>query len=314
MTEDERDQLTSLDVVRLISLVSFLKAADGLKPQAIYGPLRLTNREFEGLIRAQNFENTAAYEGLYQQAFKHVSSNTGLVDRYPELIPQLKVLFDGRFKCEFVYTSDETVTELVKLHNRLAGYFLEHAKNKASDEEKALRNYEGHYQVIRYATSSDQHPDPRIIVAYASITPVEPPKFSFPEFTLKFPQRRKVPVEDLPRTKGILMPLEKHVFMVGQDKESDYPAIVVFPYQRTRVHSINGLVFRRHIEGHIIAARCHFIRHDPKEGGKPLEQLLDEVSIYDETDPFIQDNFTNELSQILNKVPLVGKGTLRLVP
>ena len=240
MTRGKDDELGQLDVVRLISLVNFLKVADGLRPQKIYGPLRMTNREFETLIRAQNFENTATYEGLYQQTFKQVSNSVDLLVRYPELIPQVKMLFDGRFGCKFIDNNDETITELVKLHNRVAGYFLEFAKTKASDEEKSLWNYEGHYQVVRYATSSDQHPNPRVIVAYASITPVQPPKVAFPEFTLKFPQRRKVPIEDLPRTKGILMPLEKHVFMVGQDKESDYPAIVVFPYQRSRVHSING--------------------------------------------------------------------------
>jgi hypothetical protein len=171
--EDKDSELTQLDVVRLISLVNFLKAADGLRPQTIYGPLKMTNREFETLIRAQSFENTGAYQGLYRQAFKQVSNSADLLVRYPELISQMKVLFDGRFGCKFTESNDETITELVKLHNRVAGYFLEFAKTKGSDEEKALRNYEGYYQVIRYATSSDQHPTPRVIVAYASITPVE---------------------------------------------------------------------------------------------------------------------------------------------
>ena len=53
---------------------------------------------------------------------------------------------------------------------------------------------------------------------------------------------------------------------------------------------------------------------NPVNGGKSIDQLLDEVAIYDENDPFIEENFGEVLEQILNKVPLIGKGTLRLVP
>lgn len=310
------EDLEPIDIAKLIGIVTAIKVSDGLKPQDIYLKLEQENmgsKEYDKLIRAQKFDVPEVYHSLYRWTFDYVRENPGFIDKNIDLIPVLQKLFDGRLGCSFVAPSNDLAAASIKLHERISSYFLDYAENRAPKDEKSLRNYEGTFQVFRYATSSDQHPSARVIVACATISAVEEPKF-FPEFTLHFPRRRKVPTSDLPTTKGVLFPLDKHVFMIGQDKESDYPAIVVFPFQRTKVHSLNGLVLRRHIEGHIIAARCHFVRHDPSEGGKTKDQLLKDVAILPETEEFIEEGLEEVLDQILNKVPLVGKGTLRLVP
>lgn len=309
-------RLEPIDVAKLIGIVTTLKISEGLKPQDIYSrlkPEKLLSKEYDTLIRAQNFEKPEDYNSLYKWTFEYITENDGFIARNIDLIPVLQNLFDGRLGCKFVAPTNELAVASIKLHERISSYFLDYAENRAPSGKKSLQNYVGTYQVLRYATSSERHPNARVIVACATINAVAEPRI-FPEFTLHFPPRRKVPVADLPTTKGVLFPLDKHVFMIGQDKESDYPAIVVFPYQKTKVHSLNGLVLRRHIEGHIITARCHFVRHDVSEGGKTKDQLLNEVAIPDEDSYFIQDGLEDVLDQILNKVPLVGKGTLRLVP
>jgi len=309
-------KLQPIDIAKLIGLTNILKASEGLKPQDIYGnlkPKRLESGKFDSLIRAQTFDKPEEYESLFRWAFSYIKEHKSFVESNIDLWPLLANLFDGKMGCTFIAPADEMVAERIKLHERIASYFLQYAEEKAPEDKKTLHNYEGTYQVVRYATSSDQHPDPRVIVACATIVGVERPKV-FPEFTLYFPQRRKVPVKDLPTTKGVLIPLDKHVFMVGQDKESDYPAIVVFPYQKNQVHSMNGLVLRRHVEGHIIAARCHFVKHSQETSGKSIDHILEEVSIYPEDCDFVHEEIDEVLQFILNKVPLVGKGTLRLVP
>ena len=309
-------ELTDKHCIIMQFILGYLLAEKYLQTADLYKKLGIDNASLTKLRRTIGYGDVSLFLKLFNY-LREVVVARRTWEKFPELREPIRELF----------ASDRPIDELqldrqpeqlqrsstTEVEKRLVRYFLKEALKDDAKGKGFLANFEGNYRVIRYATSSDEHDTPRIIVAAAKVESKS--TFSpFPRCTLHFPSREKVPSEDLPQTRGMLIPFKNHVFMIGQDKDADYPAIIVFPNRGVKIHEVSGIVLRRHIDGFMISARCRFIRHEPAadKEDRTYDELLSEVGIYAEDDSFIEAHLKEFLDRILNKVPLVGKGTLRL--